>query len=220
MSHPSLFHYFFQADVIVKLVMLLLVMASLVSWIFIFQRVLFFKEVTKELKQFEKKFHQAHDLNILYAGIENQKHHLVGMSAIFYQGYKEFVHLKNQGTNTNDAIAAIRTAMQITSSKLQNQMERHLSFLGSIASVSPYVGLLGTVWGIMNALQALGQVKQASIGMVAPGISEALVATALGLFAAIPAAIAYNRFSSKVNDMYETYKCTQEEVLLSLRRQL
>lgn len=219
MHNPSIIQYFFQADWVVKFIMLLLLSASILSWTFIFQRIAYLRQTKAELKGFEQKLNRVKDLNILYAGLDNQRRFLHGISYIFYCAFKSFLELRSEHNHIESDLDSVRTTMQIEAANARLQLEKHLSFLGTVASISPYIGLLGTVWGIMNAFQALGQVQQASIAMVAPGISEALLATAMGLFAAIPAAIAYNRLIAEIDNIETRYNNFQEKFLTLFKTQ-
>lgn len=220
MAQQSLFFYFSQADFVVKLVMLLLLLASFFSWLFIFQRFYYFRNLKAELKAFEERFWGSNNLSLLYASLDKTKKELNGISAIFYQGFKNFLESNKQTSDSESKLEAIIRSMRIVQMRESECLERHLPFLASVGSISPYIGLFGTVWGIMSALQALGQVQQANIAMVAPGISEALVATALGLFAAIPAVLAYNRFVVQADKINTQYRVFQDEFMGLIQRQL
>ena len=190
-NQANVLMYFMQAGLVVKSVMLLLLAASVVSWTLIFQRAWFFNRKKQLTDTFTRRFWDSGDLSKLYADVDSNNEEKQGMAAIFHAGFKEFVRARKQG---NVSIEPIQRVMQISHAKEAEQLEQHLPFFASVGSISPYVGLFGTVWGIMTSFQALGHAQQATIAMVAPGISEALVATALGLFTAIPAVIAYNRY--------------------------
>ena len=201
--------YFADAGLVVKLVMMLLLIASVASWTLIIQRAWFFKKRTQNYNTFSDSFWQSSDLSKLYAEIEKQGD-MHGLSAIFHAGFKEFARMRKHG---NMLLANIERVMQISCAKEAEKLEEHLPIFASIGSLAPFVGLFGTVWGIMTSFQALGQAQQATIAMVAPGISEALIATALGLFTAIPAVLAYNRYSTKVNGLMNKYDLFQEELI-------
>lgn len=219
-TNPSLWFYFISATPVVKTVMLLLLAASLVSWTLIFQRWIYLNSTRKAAKQFEEKFWSGAELTRLYTDIDNKPEKKVALGHIFYSGFKEFVRLRQQKTAQADVVVeGVQRAMRIASARETEKLESHLSFLASIGSTSPYIGLFGTVWGIMTSFHALGQVQQATIAMVAPGISEALIATAMGLFAAIPAVLAYNRFASDVERLQNQYDTFQEEFSSILYRQ-
>ncbi|MBN1684610.1 MAG: protein TolQ [Gammaproteobacteria bacterium] len=207
----SILGYFLFASPVVKLVMLLLLAASIASWTIIFQRGSLLKWAKQHLDDFEDRFWSAKDLTVLYNEIK-EKEHPEGIEKIFLAGLKEFVRLqKRQGIHTDEMLAGAQRAMRVAYSRTMDDLENHLSFLATVGSTSPYVGLFGTVWGIMTAFHSLGQVQQATIAMVAPGISEALVATAMGLFAAIPAVIAYNRFANQIEKIQNRLEAFQEE---------
>lgn len=218
-ANQSLWVIFADASLVVKVVMMLLLAASVVSWTFIFQRWMYLKNLNQSLNEFENEFWSGKDLTQLYASVRNENEN--GLSEIFQAGYKEFVRLRKQTNIANShLIEGVQRAMRIAYAREVDKLEQHLPFLASVGSVSPYVGLFGTVWGIMNSLHALGNVQQATIAMVAPGISETLIATAMGLFAAIPAVLAYNRYSNKVERLLNQYETFQEEFSSILQRQL
>lgn len=213
-SQISFLTYFEQADIVVKAVMACLVFASLLSWAIIFYRSSYLLAKNKEDKQFLKQFHNAQDLGKLYADIDKQQ--ASGSANIFKRGFKEFLRFHRAG-KTN--LEPVQRVMQLCALKEETALTAQHPVLASIGAISPFIGLFGTVWGIMNAFHALGQVKQATIAMVAPGISEALIATALGLFAAIPAVIAYNRLQNKSQQILFDQQMFQEELLLIFERQ-
>jgi len=218
MVNPSVIQYFLAAGPVVKFVMLILFFASFVSWVFIFQRWFFLRWLRKSLNLFENKFWHAENLTELYKNISAKKN-INGFEKIFCAGFKEFAHLNNkQNVAHGSVIESVQRAMRVAHTHEADNLEKHLPFLATVGSVSPYVGLFGTVWGIMMAFQALGHVQQATISMVAPGISEALIATAMGLFAAIPAVIAYNRYTNAVDRILNRYAAFEEEFLNCLLR--
>ena len=221
MAEQSLLVYFFEAGAVVKFVMLLLLGISILSWVFIFQRGYFLKFSQLSLKKFEKSFWQTEDLTKLYSQLSKRpKAKTSGLEKIFDAGFKEFLTLGNKGeTDRQLQIEGVQRAMRIATSREIEQLELHLPFLASVGSTTPYIGLFGTVWGIMTAFQALSSVDQASIAMVAPGISEALVATAMGLFAAIPAVLAYNRYANQVEKIISKFEVFQDEFSSLLVRQ-
>lgn len=217
-SHTTILGYFLQAGVVVKLVMLLLLVASVVSWTLIIQRALYFKQKKMAYEEFRKRFWTSDDLGKLYTTIEaDEEDGRQGLMGIFYAGFKAFLRSNDKGPVV---IEPIQRAMQISHFKEAEELEQHLPIFASIGSLAPYVGLFGTVWGIMTSLQALGQAQQATIAMVAPGISEALVATAMGLFTAIPAAIAYNRYSTHANNLLNRSDLFQEELVALISEQV
>lgn len=205
-----------QAGLVVKSVMLILLVASIVSWTLIFQRAWFFSRKKQLTDAFSRRFWDSSDLSKLYADVDSNTDDKQGMAAIFHAGFKEFVRARKQGVVT---LEPIQRVMQISHAKEAEKLEKHLPFFASVGSISPYIGLFGTVWGIMTSLQALGHAQQATIAMVAPGISEALVATALGLFTAIPAVIAYNRYTTRANSLLNRYDLFQEELISLIEQQ-
>ena len=216
MNH-SVLNYFIQAGFVVKTVLCILLSASVASWTLIFQRHWFFKTQRKLLVQFKNIFWSSKDLTKLYTDVHTTPHQeRHGLFAIFYAGFKEYTRATQHSLT---GLATIQRVMQIACAKESVQLEEHLHFFASVGSISPYIGLFGTVWGIMTSFQSLGQAQQATIAMVAPGISEALVATALGLFTAIPAVIMYNRYSTYANELLEQYDLFQEEFLALIEQQ-
>ncbi|NVK56408.1 MAG: protein TolQ [Alteromonadaceae bacterium] len=209
---------FLQASFVVQLVMLLLISVSIASWAFIFQRQKALNGARDEMKSFEDEFWSGADLNRLYQQLSSEES-VSGMGHIFCAGFKEFVRLRKSNTNPNVVVDGTYRAMRVSLSREVDSLESRLSFLATAGSISPYIGLFGTVWGIMNAFIALGEVQQATLAMVAPGIAEALIATAIGLFAAIPAVIAYNRFSHQVEKLENSYVNFMEEFSAILQRQ-
>ncbi len=208
-----------NATLLVQFVMLILVLASVISWTMIFNKRKFLKFAIKEATRFENQFWSVEDLSPLYTRITSGRYDPTGMEKIFEAGFKEFVRLRKQEHIEAEVVLdAAQRSMRIAMNKEMDDLETHLSFLATVGSTSPYIGLFGTVWGIMNSFQALGNVQQATIAMVAPGISEALIATAMGLFAAIPAVIAYNRFSSDVERLINRYDNFMEEFASILHR--
>ncbi|MCV2885547.1 protein TolQ [Aestuariibacter sp. AA17] len=218
-SELSFFDLFLQASFLVQLVMLTLLAVSVISWAFIFQRSKALKDAKSEMKKFEDKFWSGVDLNKLYQEL-SARSSVQGMASLFCSGFKEYVRLRKAGTASSDAVMdGTYRAMRVSLSREVDALESHLPFLATAGSISPYIGLFGTVWGIMNAFIALGEVQQATLAMVAPGIAEALIATAMGLFAAIPAVIAYNRFSHQVERLENSYGNFMEEFSSILHRQ-
>ena len=208
-----------NASLVVQLVMLILVVASVVSWTMIFNKRLLLKHSKNDADMFEERFWSSEDLSPLYNRITAGRYESSGMEKIFGAGYKEFSRLQKQESIDPEAVLdGAQRSMRIAMNKEVDHLETNLSFLATVGSTSPYIGLFGTVWGIMNSFQALGTVQQATISMGAPGISEALVATALGLFAAIPAVIAYNRYSNDVERLINRYDNFLEEFSSILHR--
>ncbi len=207
------------ASLPVQLVMAILLLVSLVSWWYIFIKVMTISRAEKEAEDFENTFWMGGDLNKLYEGITSGRNKPHGMSSIFEAGFKEFARLKRQqGLEVSDVMEGSRRAMRATFNREMDDLDSHLPYLASVGSVSPYIGLFGTVWGIMNAFRGLANMAQATLAHVAPGIAEALIATAIGLFAAIPAVIAYNRFSSSVDRLAVRYESFIEEFTNILQR--
>lgn len=207
------------ASLPVQMVMAILLIVSIVSWWYIFIKVMTIGRAEKEAESFEHTFWTGGDLNKLYDGLSSGRNKPHGMSSIFEAGFKEFVRLKKQpGLEVSDLMEGSRRAMRAAYNREMDDLDSHLPYLASVGSVSPYIGLFGTVWGIMNAFRGLANMAQATLAHVAPGIAEALIATAIGLFAAIPAVIAYNRFSSSVDRLAVRYESFIEEFTNILQR--
>lgn len=220
MTEPTLWSFVSNASGVVKIVMALLALASVASWTFIFQRGLFLKQAQRNYRNFENQFWSGADLSKVYADLQRSGNELSGVENIFFAGFKEFSRLNQQShVDAKTIIEGAERAMRVAQAREQDQLEQHLSFLATVGSTSPYVGLFGTVWGIMTSFQALGAVQQATISMVAPGISEALIATAMGLFAAIPAVIAYNRYTTDAERLSHQYDTFMDEFSNILHRQ-
>ncbi|MCG3723021.1 protein TolQ [Vibrio cincinnatiensis] len=216
----SMFDLFLQASLLVKLVMLILLGMSIASWAMIIKRSKVLSLAEKSAEKFEDKFWSGNDLSVLYQEVKKRKETLEGTEEIFYAGFTEFARLHKLHASSPDYVMeGTGRSMRVAVSREVDELETHLPFLATVGSISPYIGLFGTVWGIMHAFIALGEVKQATLAMVAPGIAEALVATAMGLFAAIPAVMAYNRFSSKVSKLEHNYATFSEEFHSILHRQ-
>ncbi|HET7363726.1 MAG TPA: protein TolQ [Burkholderiales bacterium] len=209
-----------HASFVVKVVMVVLLAVSFMSWMFIFQKWFVLRRALAQTLNFEREFWGGKDLNALYQGAVNQRHTIGSLERVFEAGYREFAKLRQQaGTQATDMVAGARRAMRATFQSEMDFLERRLAFLASTGSVSPYVGLFGTVWGIMHAFRNLANVQQATLAQVAPGIAEALVATAIGLFAAIPAVVAYNRYSYDVERLGNRFESFMEEFSNILHRQ-
>ena len=207
----SLWGYFSNASAIVQCVMLMLLVASIVSWTFIFQRGKLLKQAKASLQAFERRFWSGIELSALYKELERHKI-TEGAEGIFQAGFKEFVRLRQSShASADEILSGVQRVMRVAHWREMDRLELHLPFLATVGSTSPYIGLFGTVWGIMTAFHALGSMQQATIAMVAPGISEALIATAMGLFAAIPAVISYNRYSNMTERLGNHYEAFQEE---------
>ncbi len=209
-----------DASLLVQLVLLLLLVASVVSWTMIFRKWFAIKAANRAADEFEGKFWGGGNINQMYSGLSRQAGQLSGMDSMFVAGFREYSRLENQKSiKPMDVLEGVQRAMRVALSREISFLETHLSFLATVGSTSPYVGLFGTVWGIMNSFRSLGAVQQATIAHVAPGIAEALVATAMGLFAAIPAVIAYNRYSNEVERLVTRYEVFMEEFSSILQRQ-
>lgn len=216
----SLWELVRNASVLVQIVMLMLLAASLISWTMIFRKRTMLKRARKAAAEFEDQFWSGDYLVSTYNRISARKTEATGMEKIFQSGFREFAKLRKQsGIGPSAILEGSQRAMRVALSREVDDLEVHLSFLATVGSTSPYVGLFGTVWGIMNSFRALGNVNQATIAMVAPGISEALIATAMGLFAAIPAVIAYNRYANDVERLINRYDTFVEEFSTILQRQ-
>ena len=215
----SIYELFVHASLVVQFVMGILLIASLVSWTMIVSKWKIIKQARADADEFEDRFWSGSDLVKLYENLRN-KQDLSGMEHIFTAGFKEYVRLHKQQTLSGGSIAdtAFRS-MRVALSREVEGLENYLSFLATVGSTSPYIGLFGTVWGIMNAFISLSGVQQATLSLVAPGIAEALIATAMGLFAAIPAVIAYNRYSDDVDRIMTRYDNFMEEFTALLQRQ-
>ncbi len=208
-----------EASLLVKLVMLALFAISLYSWLLIFRKRAELNQAKADADSFEDKFWSGNELNKLYDDISSRPHASRGMEGIFEVGFKEFVRLKKAAPDSGLVLEGSQRVMRISLAREIDQLEMSLPFLATAGSTSPYIGLFGTVWGIMNSFRALGDVQQATLSMVAPGIAEALIATAMGLFAAIPAVIAYNRYSHEVERLINRYDTFLEEFSSILQRQ-
>lgn len=207
-----------QASIIVQLIMLLLLVLSFLSWWYIFSKIFAIRTAKKRTDAFEKIFWGGSDLNVLYDTVKRSNS--MGIEKIFEAGLGEFTKLRRQnGIELTNVMDGTRRAMRATCQRELDLLDAHNAFLASLGSVSPYIGLFGTVWGIMNAFRGLANVGQATLAQVAPGIAEALVATAIGLFAAIPAVIAYNRFAYEIDRLASRFDSFIEEFSNILQRQ-
>jgi len=209
-----------HASLPVQMVMALLLLGSIASWVIIVRKKLVLDRATREAEQFEERFWSGSDMAKLYAGATERKRDIGGLEAIFEGGFREFNRVRQRrGVDPRAQLEGAQRAMRATTSRELDGLEHNLEFLANVGSISPYVGLFGTVWGIMVSFQGLADVKEATIATVAPGISEALIATAMGLFAAIPAVWAYNRFATKVERLATRYDAFSEEFASILQRQ-
>jgi len=215
-----MWHLVSQASFLVQIVMALLLLASLGAWIVIFQKSSLMRSLRRLADKFEDSFWSGGDLSRLYNEWSGRRDSPGGMGAIFVSGYREFNRLSQKGElDRGEMLDGVQRAMRAALNREMDHMEQRLPFLATVGSTSPYVGLFGTVWGIMNSFRALGVTQQATIASVAPGIAEALIATAMGLFAAIPAVIAYNRYSTDIDRLSTRYETFMEEFLSIVNRQ-
>ncbi len=217
----SFMHLIAHASIIVQLVMVLLLVVSIMSWWFIFLKMFAIRNETRLTADFEEVFWHNSSLNELYKRATHPSHLDQGsLERIFVAGFVEFVKLRKQSNvDASSVMDGTRRAMRATYQREMDRLEAHLAFLASVGSVSPYVGLFGTVWGIMNAFRGLANVGQATLAHVAPGIAEALVATAMGLFAAIPAVVSYNRYTHEIDRLATRFESFTEEFSNVLQRQ-
>ncbi len=216
----SLLHLVLQASIPVKMVMGLLLLASFMSWWYIFLKLFALRRAAENTDSFEKEFWAGADVNVLFQRVNQDREAAGELERIFEAGFSEFLKLRRQtGTSVSVIMDGARRAMRAAFQREMDGLESHLSFLATVGSVSPYVGLFGTVWGIMLAFQSLASVAQATLAQVAPGIAEALIATAMGLFAAIPAVVAYNRYTSDVDRLSNRMETFMEEFSNILQRQ-
>jgi biopolymer transport protein TolQ len=215
----SMIRLVMDASVVVQLVMLLLLLASVASWAVIFQKSRVLRRARANVESFEKEFWSGGDLTGLYRRVSGREGAPSGMAGIFEAGFREFSRLRKQDDlQPSQIVEGARRSMLVSQMREADRLEQNLAMLATVGSTSPYVGLFGTVWGIMNSFIALGNVQQATLAMVAPGIAEALIATAMGLFAAIPAVIAYNRYADTVGRLESRYDTFMEEFSAILQR--
>ena len=216
----SIFNLILEASLVVQIVMALLILISMYSWTIILYKRSVLTRARKDVIQFERRFWSGADLSEIYKKLSAQRERdrLTGLEAIFESGFREYVHLRKQsGMDAMDIVHGSQRAMRVALNREYEHLEKHLSFLATAGSTSPYIGLFGTVWGIMNSFRSLG--VSSAISDVAPGIAEALIATAIGLFAAIPAVIAYNRFANDLERVIGRYENFVEEFSTVLQRQ-
>jgi len=215
----SIISLIWNASLVVQFILALLLAASIASWAVIIDKQRLVKQAINAASEFEAKFWSGGDLNSLYRDIARADATPLGMAGIFEGGFREFGRLRQEsGLGAEQIIEGARRAMRVSQLRETDRLEHNLAFLATVSSTSPYVGLLGTVWGIMSSFQALGGVQSATISMVAPGISEALVATAMGLFAAIPAGFFFNRYADQVNRLEVRYDTFMEELSAIFQR--
>ncbi|SFG80936.1 protein TolQ [Neptunomonas qingdaonensis] len=217
----SIWSLVINASAVVQVVMAILVLASFISWIMIFQRFSVIRNTAKALRNFEDRFWSGIDLGQLYREISDASGKISGAETIFCAGIKEYTRMTQQKSYDPDAVMeGVQRSMRVALAREEEKLGQHLPFLATVGSTSPYIGLFGTVWGIMNSFRGLANVHQATLASVAPGISEALVATAIGLFAAIPAVIAYNRFAAKSEWLMNNYETFADEFSSILHRRI
>ena len=219
MNNDSLLTLIFNASLPVQLVMLLLLGASIMSWALMYVKRSYIHQSQAEAKDFEGRFWSGINLSELFGQLSQREARRFGLEAIFENGFREFARARKAELSSGESVRSAHRAMKVAMAREIEMLENNLTFLATVGSVSPYVGLFGTVWGIMESFRALAGVQQATLAMVAPGISEALIATAMGLLAAIPAVVAYNKFSSEIDTMIVRYENFLEEFTGILQRQ-
>ena len=207
-----------EASFVVQLVMLLLLLVSIASWAVIIEKRRLLKQATGTADAFEASFWSGGDLTTIYKSLAEGDQSDLGMTGIFGSGFREFARLEKESLGADQVLEGARRSMRVSQMREMDRLEHNLAFLATVGSTSPYVGLFGTVWGIMNSFQALGNVQSATLALVAPGIAEALIATAMGLFAAIPAVIAFNRYADQVGRLEVRYDAFMEEFSAILHR--
>ena len=216
----SILELFLNASIVVKSVIILLLLASIISWMVIFERWLYINKVSQEFLAFESRFWSDSGLEALLAESQEEGHQTIGSEYLFQIGFLDYKRLKNENIDSETIMSSVQRNMRAALAKEQTLLEKHLPFLATVASVSHYIGLFGTVWGIMNSFRGLAGSSQATLSAVAPGISEALIATAIGLFAAIPALIAYNKFISESDSLVSSMEGFKEEFSAVLHRDI
>ena len=222
MQEPiSILALILNASIVVQAVMVTLVLASLISWILIFQRGFLLSSVKSMAANFEDQFWSGQDLRSIFVELEKSESDVMGVEHLFQAGFREFTRSRQQYGNQAERIMQnVQRAMRVAMAREEERLEAALPFLATVGSTSPYIGLFGTVWGIMNSFRGLAMSNQASLAVVAPGISEALIATAIGLFAAIPAVIAYNRYSAQVEVLMNRFETFSDEFAAILNRSI
>ncbi|MCP4335559.1 MAG: protein TolQ [Gammaproteobacteria bacterium] len=219
MNNDSLLTLILNASIPVQLVMLLLLGASVLSWALMYVKRGYIRQSQAEARDFEGRFWSGLNLSDLFSQLSQRQERRFGLEAIFENGFREFARARKADLENSEAVRSAHRAMKVSMAREFEMLENNLPFLATVGSVSPYVGLFGTVWGIMESFRALAGVQQATLAMVAPGISEALIATAMGLLAAIPAVVAYNKFSSEIDTLIVRYENFLEEFTGILQRQ-
>lgn len=220
MNEPiSILELVLNASVVVQIVMAILILASITSWVMIFQRGFALAAIRRQAEEFEDEFWSGKDLRKVFQEISETEDDPIGVENIFVSGFKEFTRSnQHKEFDAERVMQNVQRALRVAISREEERLETHLPFLATVGSTSPYIGLFGTVWGIMNAFRGLAGVNQASLAVVAPGISEALIATAMGLFAAIPAVIAYNRYAAQVEIIVNRFDAFGDELSSILYR--
>ena len=216
----SILELFLSASIVVQSVIVILILASIISWMIIFERWIYIKKVNQEFFDFETRFWSDSGLEALLLTSQEGEHEPIGAEYIFQVGYLDYKRLIAEKIDSDTIMSSVQRNMQAALTKEQSLLEKHLPFLATVASVSPYIGLFGTVWGIMNSFRGLAGSSQATLSAVAPGISEALIATAIGLFAAIPALIAYNKYISDSDRLISSFEGFKEEFSSVLHRDI
>ena len=216
----SILDLFFDASFVVQFVIVILLLASIVSWMIIFERWIFMNKSKEEFARFESLFWSDLGLDSLLEEGKLEGHTPIGSECLFQSGYQEFKRLNDQSLDPEIIMEGVDRTMRISFSREQAELEKHLPFLATVASASHYIGLFGTLWGIKNSFRGLIDTSQATLSSVAPGISEALIATAIGLFAAIPALIAYNRFIASSDLLLSNYEEFKDEFSVILHREV
>jgi len=219
MNEMSFVHLVLNASIPVQFVMLVLLLASIFSWAIIYMKWAFLKQSRLEAKTFEGRFWSGINLSDLFSQLSSRQDKRFGMEAVFENGFREFARARKAEMESAEIINASHRTMKVSTVREIEALESNLSYLATVGSVSPYIGLFGTVWGIMDSFRSLAGVQQATLAMVAPGISEALIATAMGLLAAIPAVIAYNSFATGIDQLVVRYENFVEEFTGILQRQ-
>ncbi len=219
MNEMSFIHLVANASIPVQFVLLVLLLASVFSWALIYVKWAFLKQSRLEAKTFEGRFWSGINLSDLFSQLSTRQEKRLGLEAIFENGFREFARARKADLDAGEIITASHRSMKVSTAREIDSLENNLSYLATVGSVSPYIGLFGTVWGIMESFRSLAGVQQATLAMVAPGISEALIATAMGLLAAIPAVIAYNSFATEIDQLVVRYENFLEEFTGILQRQ-
>jgi biopolymer transport protein TolQ len=219
-TQMSLLSLLLNSSLMVKFVMLALLFCSVISWTYIVQRWSYYLLAENKINEFDSQVDNYTNLHLLYNRLSLRQENLSPLEMIFIEGYQEFLELRDCRANPESQLEGVKRRINVALTQSERGLDQNLSFLATVQSMSPYIGLFGTVWGIMQSFRQLGAVQQASLSMVAPGIAEALIATAMGLIAAIPAGIAYNRFVSKSNSILNRYDLFAEKVLAMIHRQV